>query len=81
MNVQMIGPIVAASATIGGIIFQVGKQSEKMDFIGLKVEAQEKKQYYNNQTICEIHEAVSTLKNDVSYIRDEVHEIKQFMRK
>ena len=38
-----LGPLLAATTTIGGLIFQIGKHSEKLDIVGLKVEAQEKK--------------------------------------
>ena len=50
-----LGPLIAATTTLGGLIFQIGKHSEKLDIIGLKVEAQEKKDFSNNQTICDIH--------------------------
>ena len=80
MNFQMLAPIIGCSATISGVIFQIGKQSEKLDGINFKVEAQEKKQTFDNQKICEIHETVTTLKNDISYIRGEVHEIKQSLK-
>ena len=80
MNFQSIAPLIATSCTVGGIIFQIGKHSEKMEFLSFKVEAQEKKQNYNNEKICEIHENVSTLKNDISYIKQEVHEIKQSIK-
>jgi cysteine synthase A len=43
VNFQQIAPIIAACLTSGGVIFQIGKHAEKLDIIGLKVEAQEKK--------------------------------------
>ena len=69
---QIIAPVVAASATIGGIIFQVGKHSEKLDFIGMKVEAQEKKEEYSNGKICEILNAMSSLQSDISYMKEDI---------
>tara|TARA_B100000900_G_C19952134_1_gene462122 strand:- start:98 stop:337 length:240 start_codon:yes stop_codon:yes gene_type:complete len=73
---QVIGPIIAASATVGGMIFQMGKQSEKLDFIGMKVEAQEKKEEFLNEKLCEIYNKMNTLQNDVSYMKEDVHDIK-----
>ena len=43
VNFQHIAPILAACMTTSGVIFQIGKHAEKLDIIGLKVEAQEKK--------------------------------------
>ena len=42
VNFQHLAPILAACVTTGGIVFQIGKQSERLEIIGLKVEAQEK---------------------------------------
>lgn len=74
--VQTVGPIIAASATIGGIVFQMGKQSEKLDFVGLKVEAQEKKEEYSNQKIAELCSKVDILQTDISYMKEDIHDIK-----
>ena len=73
---QVIGPIIAASATVGGMIFQMGKQSEKLDFIGMKVEAQEKKEEFLNEKLCEIYNKMNTLQNDISYMKGDIHDIK-----
>jgi hypothetical protein len=74
--IQVIGPAVAISATIGSIIFQVGKQSEKLEFIGMKVEAQEKKEEFSNQKMCEIYNVVNSLQSDISYMKEDIHDIK-----
>lgn len=76
INMQIIGPVIAASATVGGMIFQMGKQSEKLDFIGMKVEAQEKKEEFLNEKLCEIYNKMNTLQNDISYMKEDVHDIK-----
>ena len=47
VNFQQIAPIIAACVTSGGIVFQIGKQSEKLVNLGFKVEAQEKKYSLN----------------------------------
>ena len=46
VNFQQLAPILAACMTTGGVIFQIGKHAEKLELIGIKVEAQEKKEEY-----------------------------------
>ena len=46
VNFQQLAPILAACMTTGGVIFQIGKHAEKLELIGIKVEAQEKKETY-----------------------------------
>ena len=43
VNFTQLAPIIGAFVTTGGILFQTGKQAEKLDTIGIKVEAQEKR--------------------------------------
>lgn len=76
INMQIIGPVIAASATVGGMIFQMGKQSEKLDFLGTKVEAQEKKEEFMNEKLCEIYNKMNTLQSDISYMKEDIHDIK-----
>jgi hypothetical protein len=80
VNFQTLAPIIAACATSGGIIFQMGKQSEKLEIIGLKVEAQEKKGGFNNEKICEIYNNLNVLQNDVTNIKEDITEIKTYIR-
>ena len=80
INFQTIAPIIAGCTTIGGMIFEIGKQSEKLDFIGLKVQAQEKKYEFNNGKICEIHGDINILKNDISNIKEDIHDIKSYIK-
>ena len=79
VNFQQIAPIIAACITTGGVIFQIGKHAEKLDFIGMKVEAQEKKENSTSQTINEIFGNVNLLRNDVENIKDDIKEIKNYM--
>ncbi len=65
--------------TTGGVIFQIGKHAEKLDIIGVKVEAQEKKEGYNNQNINEILGNVNILKNDIQNIKEDIKDIKGYM--
>ena len=80
VNFQQLAPILAACMTTGGVIFQIGKQSEKLELIGLKVEAQEKKEEYYNQSINQLLGSMNILKNDVGNIKDDIKEIKDYMR-
>jgi len=79
VNFQQIAPIIAACLTSGGVIFQIGKHAEKLDIIGLKVEAQEKKDDYKNKTVNEILGQLNVVKNDVENIKDDIKDIKSYM--
>jgi len=79
VNFQHVAPIIAACMTTGGVIFQIGKHAEKLDFIGLKVEAQEKKEASTSQTINEILGNVNLVRNDVENIKGDIKEIKNYM--
>jgi hypothetical protein len=79
VNFQQIAPIIAACVTSGGVIFQIGKHAEKLDIIGLKVEAQEKKDDYKNKTVNEILGQLNVVKNDVGNIKDDIKDIKSYM--
>jgi len=65
--------------TTSGVIFQIGKHAEKLDIVGLKVEAQEKKELSSNQTINEISGNVNLLRNDVENIKSDINEIKKYI--
>jgi hypothetical protein len=73
---QQLLPFIGTTITIGGLIFKGGQMSEKLEVIGWKVEAQEKKNLFNNEKICEIHSDVTILKNDIAYIKEDLHEMK-----
>jgi len=79
VNFQHIAPILAACMTTSGVIFQIGKHAEKLDIVGLKVEAQEKKELSSNQTINEISGNVNLLRNDVENIKSDINEIKKYI--
>jgi hypothetical protein len=76
VNFQQFAPILAACMTTGGVIFQIGKQSEKLEVIGFKVEAAEKKNGINNQNIYDILGTFNLLKNDTENIKQDIKEIK-----
>jgi len=79
VNFQQLAPIIAACVTSGGVIFQIGKHAEKLDIIGLKVEAQEKKDDFKNKTVNEILGQLNVVKNDVGNIKDDIKDIKTYM--
>ena len=81
VNFQQLAPILAACMTTGGVIFQIGKQSEKLELIGLRVEAQEKKEEYYNQSINKFLGTMNVLKNDVTNIKEDIRDIKDYMKK
>ena len=81
VNFQQIAPIIAACMTSGGLIFQIGKHAEKLDIIGTKVEAQEKKDYENNLSTYEISGKIDILKNDINNIKEDIKDIKSYMSK
>ena len=81
MNPQQMLPFIGATLSIGGIIFQTGKHAEKIDFVFGKVEAQEKKVEYNNESLCEIKSDLKTLTNDVATIKQDIRDVKQRMNK
>ena len=65
-------PFIGATISVGGLIFKMGEQSQKLNIISLKVEAQEKKEEYNNKKMCEIHNDVTLLKHDIKYIKSHI---------
>tara|TARA_Y100000996_G_scaffold390033_1_gene350909 strand:- start:1207 stop:1461 length:255 start_codon:yes stop_codon:yes gene_type:complete len=76
INFQHIAPIIAACVTTGGLVFQVGKQSERMDIIGLKVEAQEKKNEKRDFAITEMNSKLNIISNDLAHLKTDIKEIK-----
>ena len=81
MTPQQLIPLIGATISIAGIIFQTGKHAEKIDFLVVKVEAQEKKVEYNDKNMCEIKSDLKTLAHDVSAIKGDIHDMKDFLNK
>ena len=72
-------PFIGASISIGGIIFQIGKQSEKLHTLGFHVDALEKKdeQYSNvmnniNSKLLLAEEKLKNIENDVKCIKTKI---------
>ena len=76
MTPQQIFPLIGATISMGGIIFQMGKHAYKLDILWSKVEAQEKKEEYMNSTLYEIKGDLKTLSHDVTSIKEDICEIK-----
>ena len=77
VNFQQLAPIIAACVTTGGIVFQIGKQSERLESLGLKVEAQEKQNISVNNVICGMDTKLNIISNDLSHLKNDISEIKQ----
>ncbi len=76
VNFQQIAPIIAACVSTGGIIFQIGKQSERLETLGFKVEAQEKKHTLNSTSINDMNQKLTVLTNDMSHVKRDISDIK-----
>ena len=74
MSPPNILPYIGGIISIGGIIFQVGKQAEKLHLIENKVYANENKNNDLSKTIYDIHGKVCS-------IEGEIKEIKNFINK
>lgn len=81
MTPQQLLPFIGATISIGGIIFQTGKHAEKLDFLVGKVEAQSDKVDYNDKNISEIKSDIKMLTHDVAAIKEDVHDMKQYLNK
>ena len=77
VNFQQLAPIIAACVTTGGIVFQIGKQSERLESLGMKVEAQEKQNISVNNVICGMDTKLNIISNDLSHLKNDISEIKQ----
>ena len=71
---------VGAAVSIAGIIFKIGQQSEKLELIGIKVEAQEYRDIKENEHISAIKNDITLLKTDVSYIKRDINDIKNKLK-
>tara|TARA_B110000483_G_C17866641_1_gene416278 strand:+ start:330 stop:605 length:276 start_codon:yes stop_codon:yes gene_type:complete len=70
VNFNQLAPIVATMATAGGLIFQIGKHSEKLNVLGLEVQALEKKDEYSNKLLYDIHGKICKFESKFNDIDD-----------
>ncbi len=73
-NAARIGTTLIA---IGGLIFQMGKLSERVDIILPKVHSLELDQKSNNQTLYDIHGTVSKLEEKLDNVAKDVYIIRK----
>ena len=86
INFATLAPMVATLATAGGLIFQIGTHSEKLGSLGLKVDALEKKEEYNNKLLYDIHgkmcvfeEKFNEIDGRFNNVESELKEIKKYV--
>ena len=87
INFNTIAPISATIVSLGGIVFQIGKHSEKLDLLNNKVYAQEKKvdenyKYINDMKIFmsrsdekldDINISIKEIKNKLDKMEDKIY--------
>ena len=84
INFNMIAPISATVISIGGLIFQLGKHSEKLDVLNTTVYAQEKKVDNNYKYINDMKLFITRTDerlDKINDINDDLKEIKHKLEK
>ena len=75
-NIQQILPLIIGSISISGILFKTWQHDKKLEILNLTVEVQRKKINNNYLIIHDIHSDISILEGDISYMKQDIHEIK-----
>ena len=72
-------PIIGTVISIGGIIFQIGTHAERLNKIGIQVEALEKKDEFYNKFMHDINsrlllsdEKLKNIESDVKFIKNKI---------
>ena len=84
LNFNTLAPISATVLSIGGLIFQIGRHSEKLDVLGNTVYAQEKKVNDNYTYINDMKMFISRTDerlDKINDINDDIKEIKHKLEK
>ena len=81
INFNTIAPITATVLSMGGLIFQIGKHSEKLDVLGNTVYAQEKKVEVNYKYINDIKMYISRTDERLDKLNDITEDIKEIKHK
>ena len=76
INFNTIAPISATILSIGGLIFHLGKNSEKLDLLGNTVYAQEKKVSENYKYINDMKVFMSRYDEKIDDINNNIKDIK-----
>ena len=81
VNFNMVAPISATVISIGGLIFQMGKHSEKLDILNTTVYAQEKKVNDNYKYINDMKLFMSRTDERLDKINDINEDLKEIKHK
>ena len=81
LNFNTIAPISATVLSIGGLVFQLGRHSEKLDIINNKVYAQEKKVDENYKYINDMKIFMSRSDEKLDDMNTTIKEIKYKLEK
>jgi hypothetical protein len=73
---QNIVPMIGAGVSLGGIIFNIGKHSEKLNLLNFKVEALEEKKKNDDDLMHHIHSKLLVSEERLKNIEEDVKEIK-----
>ena len=75
-NIQQILPLIIGSISISGILFKTWQHDKKLEILDSTVEVQRKRINNNYLIINEIHSNTSILEGDISYMKQDIHDIK-----
>ena len=81
INFNTIAPISATVLSIGGLVFQIGRHSEKLDLLNNKVYAQEKKVDENYKYINDTKIFMSRSDEKLDDMNTSIKEIKYKLEK
>ena len=81
INFNTLAPISATVISIGGLIFQIGRHSEKLDLLNNKVYAQEKKVDENYKYINDMKIFMSRSDEKLDDMNTTIKEIKYKLEK
>ena len=81
LTFNTIAPITATVIYIGGLIFQIGKHSEKLDLLSNKVYAQESKVDVNDKSINNLRIFISRSDEKLDDMNSSIKEIKKKLEK
>ena len=76
INFRKVVPILTACVTTGSIVFQIGKQSEKIANISYKGHAQEEKITVTHDGIYDVNNKLNIISNDLQHVKEDINEIK-----
>tara|TARA_B100000989_G_C19354118_1_gene390398 strand:+ start:425 stop:700 length:276 start_codon:yes stop_codon:yes gene_type:complete len=81
INFNTLAPISATVLSLGGLVFQIGKHSEKLDLLNNKVYAQEKKVDENYKYINDMKIFMSRSEEKLDDMNTTIKEIKYKLEK